>query len=41
MVGHKMSDEIRVYAFDREKGLLTPVGEALPAFRPLFFKFMP
>ena len=41
VVGHKMSDEIRVYAFDREKGALSPVGDAIPSYRPLYFKFMP
>lgn len=39
IVGHKMSNEIQMYAFDREKCTLTPVGSPLKAFRPLCFKF--
>ena len=39
VVGHKMSNEIQVYAFDREKCELTPVGEPIPCWRPLCFKF--
>lgn len=39
IVGHKMSDEIQMYAFDREKCTLTPVGAPMKAFRPLCFKF--
>ena len=39
VVGHKMSDEIQVYAFDREKCALKPVGAAIPCWRPLCFKF--
>lgn len=39
IVGHKMSDEIQMYAFDREKCALTPVGAPMKAFRPLCFKF--
>lgn len=40
VVGHKMSNEIQVYAFDREKCELTPVGDAIPCWRPLCFKFL-
>ena len=40
VVGHKMSNEIQVYAFDREKCELTPVGEPIPCWRPLCFKFL-
>ena len=40
VVGHKMSNEIQVYAFDREKCTLTPVGAPIPCWRPLCFKFM-
>ena len=39
VVGHKMSDEIQVYEFNREKCELTPVGEPIPCWRPLCFKF--
>ena len=39
VVGHKMSDEIQVYAFDRGNCSLTPVGAAIPCWRPLCFKF--
>ena len=39
VVGHKMSNEIQVYAFDREKCELKPVGEPIPCWRPLCFKF--
>ena len=40
VVGHKMSNEIQVYAFDREKCELKPVGEPIPCWRPLCFKFL-
>jgi len=40
VVGHKMSNEIRVYRFDRATCSLTPVGEPIPVWRPLCFKFM-
>ena len=40
VVGHKMSNEIQVYAFNREKCELTPVGEPIPCWRPLCFKFL-
>ena len=39
VVGHKMSDEIQVYAFDRDNCALTPVGAAIRCWRPLCFKF--
>lgn len=39
VVGHKMSDEIQVYAFDRANCSLAPVGAAIPCWRPLCFKF--
>ena len=41
VVGHKMSNEIQVYRFDRAACTLTPVGAAIPAWRPLCFKFGP
>ena len=41
VVGHKMSDEIQVYRFDRAACTLTPVGAPIPAWRPLCFKFSP
>ena len=40
VVGHKMSNEIQVYAFDREACSLTPVGKPIEAWRPLCFKFL-
>ena len=39
VVGHKMSNEIQVYAFDHEKCELKAVGEPIPCWRPLCFKF--
>ena len=39
VVGHKMSDEIQVYRFDRANFTIVPVGPAIPAWRPLCFKF--
>ena len=39
VVGHKMSNEIQAYRFDRETCALTPVGEPMAAWRPLCFKF--
>lgn len=39
VVGHKMSNEIQVYRFDRDTCSLTPVGEPIAAWRPLCFKF--
>lgn len=41
VVGHKMSNEIQVYAFDRANYTLTPVGDAIRCYRPLCFKFIP
>lgn len=41
VVGHKMSNEIQIYSFDRAKYTLTPVGDAIPCYRPLCFKFLP
>ncbi len=40
VVGHKMSNEIQVYAFDRTAYTLTPVESPIPAWRPLCFKFL-
>jgi len=40
VVGHKMSNEIQIYAFDREKFTLTPVGKPIECWRPLCFKFI-
>ena len=40
VVGHKMSNEIQVYAFDHEKCELKAVGEPIPCWRPLCFKFL-
>ena len=40
VVGHKMSDEIQVYRFDRAACTLEPVGEPIAAWRPLCFKFL-
>jgi len=40
VVGHKMSNEIQIYAFDREKCTLTPVGKPIECWRPLCFKFI-
>ena len=39
VVGHKMSNEIQVYRFDRAACTLEPVGEPIAAWRPLCFKF--
>jgi len=39
VVGHKMSNEIQVYRFDRAACTLTPVGDPIAAWRPLCFKF--
>ncbi len=39
VVGHKMSNEIQIYAFDRAKATLTPVGKPVACHRPLCFKF--
>ena len=40
VVGHKMSNEIQVYRFDRAACSLEPVGEPITAWRPLCFKFL-
>jgi 6-phosphogluconolactonase len=39
IVGHKMSNEIQVYAFNRDNCSLEKVGESLACWRPLCFKF--
>ena len=39
VVGHKRSDEIQVYRFDRAACTLEPVGAPLKAWMPLCFKF--
>ena len=39
VVGHKMSNEIQVYRFDRAACTLEPVGAPIPCWRPLCFKF--
>ena len=41
VVGHKKSDEIQVYAFDRERCTLERVGDPIPCWKPLCFKFRP
>jgi 6-phosphogluconolactonase len=40
VVGHKMSNEIQVYSFDRATCALAPVGNPIPCWRPLCFKFV-
>ena len=40
VVGHKKSDEIQVYRFDRVACALEPVGDPVAAWRPLCFKFL-
>ena len=40
VVGHKMSNEIQIYSFDREKCTLTLVGKPIECWRPLCFKFI-
>ena len=40
VVGHKMSNEIQVYRFDRAACTLEPVGDPIPCWRPLCFKFL-
>ena len=40
VVGHKMSNEIQVYRFDRAACTLEPIGEPIAAWRPLCFKFL-
>ena len=39
VVGHKKSDEIQVYRFDRATCSLEPAGAPIKAWRPLCFKF--
>ena len=39
VVGHKMSDEIQVYRFDRTACTLEPAGAPIPCWRPLCFAF--
>ena len=39
VVGHKLSDEVQVYRFDREACTLTPAGEPIRVWRPLCFRF--
>ena len=39
VVGHKMSNEIQSYRFDRDSCTLEPVGKPIPCWRPLCFKF--
>ena len=41
VVGHKMSNEIQVYRFDRTSCTLEPAGKPIPCWRPLCFKFRP
>ena len=41
IVGHKMSDEIQMYSFNRAECSISPVGAPMKAFRPLCFKFVP
>ena len=41
VVGHELSGTIQTYRFDRGACTLTPVGEPMPAWRPLCFKFWP
>jgi len=40
IVGHKMSNEIRIYRFDRGAFTLAPVGEPITCWRPLCFKIL-
>ena len=40
VVGHKMSNEVQVYRFDRAACTLEPVGEPISAWRPLCLKFL-
>ena len=40
VVGHKMSNEIQVYSFDRATCSITPVGAPIPCWRPLCFKML-
>lgn len=38
VVGHKLSDEVCLYAFDRAAMTLTPVGSPISIWKPLCFK---
>jgi ZIP family zinc transporter len=40
VVGHKMSNEIQIYRFDRENFNIIPEGKPIPCCRPLCFKFL-
>ena len=40
VVGHKMSNEIQVYRFDRAACTLEPAGDPIAVWRPLCFKFL-
>ena len=40
VVGHKMSNEIQVYSFDRATCTLKPAGDPIPCWRPLCFKML-
>ena len=40
VVGHKMSDEIQVYRFDRADCSLASVGAPIPCWKPLCFAFL-
>ena len=40
VAGHKMSNEIQIYRFDRAACTLDPVGDPIPCWRPLCFKFL-
>ena len=40
VVGHKMSNEIQIYSFDRAVCSLSPIGNPIPCWRPLCFKFV-
>lgn len=39
LVGHKLSDEIQAYRFDRASCTLEPAGDPIPCWRPLCFRF--
>lgn len=41
LVGHKTSNEVQVYRFDRPSCRIVPIGAAIPLWRPLCFKFAP
>ena len=40
IVGHKLSDEVRIYRFDRKNAALEPAGDPIPAYHPLAFTFL-